>query len=1095
MLHLILGPVHSGKSRYLQSVLTDLLQQQKEIFYIVPEQLSYETEKSFLDCLGVAQANRIRVITFTKLCEVISEHIGGRQAQVIDEGLKSVCMMTALQNISADLRYYQKGAKSLAFAQSMLTIIDEFKQCGITPEEIFGTIPSLDPSNLKDKLLDIQFIYSAYNAVLQNRFIDLNDRLRFCAEHLAKSTVFADCVLFFDAFDGFMHNQHQLIEAIMLQAQDIYISLPCDGAIYTENDLSVFANVRAQARKLLASAEKNHIAAAKPIVFETTEYTYPELRELECVLAERSEQIFIEPAEHITLVQAVHAYDELDYIAFEIKRLIARQGYRYRDFAIVARECDSYAGALNSMAEKYTIPVFFDKPQALVDTPLFCLLVSALCAAHKISSDSVFNMLKCGLLSISAQDISLVENYCYIWDIDHLAWYDAWTKNPNGLDRENEDTQERLNKLNQIRVNILQIIATLQKHLGDTVTDITKALYRFIADQHIPDALRNFCADLKEKNAFDQAQCQITAYDKMISVFNKLVACDDGRKITVEAYIDLMFACAEGEGVGTVPYHLDTVMFCSSDRARVTNAKVVFMLGVNQGKQPRLGPTTGLLSDHDRQTLISAGIKIRDDLVSGAIDEKFKFYASACAAAERVYFCYSLSDFAMQNLEPSYVITQLETMFPECKRMYYTAAQNTDFAEMFDKIPAFEKMVMHHSDENAQIKTADTYFSKDKMFSKRMLAISSARTGDFALSPDVAKALYGNRLQLSSTQIETFYKCPFAYFCRYGIGAKPIKKAELDAVRRGTLVHYYLEKFIRRHMKDYAMLEDTDISEEIEMISDEYLAEFGLRESNFSEQLRYIFEDLKNQILFMILDIIEELKNSEFTPVACELHIGKNNEFPPFSVSFAGGEICVSGVVDRVDSAQINGENYVRIVDYKTNAKKFRLNDVLYGLNMQMLLYLYAIVKNKPYKIGGVLYKPAKQPITEITDLHTDTVPAIQSNGLLLRDEKLIRAMDKSGRYLTAEIKGDQVSEKGTATQQDFEMIFQAIESAVQQMGTRLHAGMISAWPLKEDTLPCSYCEYKTVCLMENEKNCRLIESKKDKEVLAELEGRMQNGL
>ena len=104
MLHLVLGPVHSGKSRYLESVASSLLEKEKQIYYIVPEQLSYETEKSFLDTFGVSKANRIKILTFTKLCEEISAKIGGSQAECIDDSLKTVCMMSALQNLSGNLR-------------------------------------------------------------------------------------------------------------------------------------------------------------------------------------------------------------------------------------------------------------------------------------------------------------------------------------------------------------------------------------------------------------------------------------------------------------------------------------------------------------------------------------------------------------------------------------------------------------------------------------------------------------------------------------------------------------------------------------------------------------------------------------------------------------------------------------------------------------------------------------------------------------------------------------------------------------------------------------------------------------------------------
>ena len=61
-----------------------------------------------------------------------------------------------------------------------------------------------------------------------------------------------------------------------------------------------------------------------------------------------------------------------------------------------------------------------------------------------------------------------------------------------------------------------------------------------------------------------------------------------------------------------------------------------------------------------------------------------------------------------------------------------------------------------------------------------------------------------------------------------------------------------------------------------------------------------------------------------------------------------------------------NGKTYLRVIDYKSGGKDFVLSDVLSGLNMQMLIYLFAIGENGEEKYGdvfpsGVLYMPAKK--------------------------------------------------------------------------------------------------------------------------------------
>ncbi len=75
----------------------------------------------------------------------------------------------------------------------------------------------------------------------------------------------------------------------------------------------------------------------------------------------------------------------------------------------------------------------------------------------------------------------------------------------------------------------------------------------------------------------------------------------------------------------------------------------------------------------------------------------------------------------------------------------------------------------------------------------------------------------------------------------------------------------------------------------------------------------------------------------------------------------------VDGKIDRVDLMDRDGVRYLRVVDYKTGKKEFRLSDIVYGMNMQMLIYLAALCENGGKRYGefqpaGVLYMPANRP-------------------------------------------------------------------------------------------------------------------------------------
>ena len=66
----------------------------------------------------------------------------------------------------------------------------------------------------------------------------------------------------------------------------------------------------------------------------------------------------------------------------------------------------------------------------------------------------------------------------------------------------------------------------------------------------------------------------------------------------------------------------------------------------------------------------------------------------------------------------------------------------------------------------------------------------------------------------------------------------------------------------------------------------------------------------------------------------------------------------VEGKIDRTDVMEQDGVQYVRVVDYKTGKKEFKIGDILHGINMQMLIYLAALIQNGQYQPAGVLYMP-----------------------------------------------------------------------------------------------------------------------------------------
>lgn len=122
--------------------------------------------------------------------------------------------------------------------------------------------------------------------------------------------------------------------------------------------------------------------------------------------------------------------------------------------------------------------------------------------------------------------------------------------------------------------------------------------------------------------------------------------------------------------------------------------------------------------------------------------------------------------------------------------------------------------------------------------------------------------------------------------------------------------------------------------------------------------------------------------------------------------------------MDRVDLMEADGRRYVRVVDYKSGSKVFRLDDVYYGLNLQMLIYLFTIWKNGTGRLedalpAGVLYLPARDHIINTSrnasdqQVEQEHTKKYKMNGLVLEDPVCVYGMEQkaAGVFIPVKVK------------------------------------------------------------------------------------------
>ena len=100
MLQLILGTSGSGKTHKIRELLReDVLQKNKKIVLLVPEQNSFENEKAMLNLLGAKDMNKIEILSFTRLADWVFRKVGGLCGQRLDDGGRHAIMSMALSAV------------------------------------------------------------------------------------------------------------------------------------------------------------------------------------------------------------------------------------------------------------------------------------------------------------------------------------------------------------------------------------------------------------------------------------------------------------------------------------------------------------------------------------------------------------------------------------------------------------------------------------------------------------------------------------------------------------------------------------------------------------------------------------------------------------------------------------------------------------------------------------------------------------------------------------------------------------------------------------------------------------------------------------
>lgn len=1057
MLKFIFGLPLSGKTTEILNILKEKVLSGKQTVLIVPEQFSFQTERSILRLLGDDAALKVEVLSFSRLYDKISDTVGGKCGKILSDGDKIILMNRTLSSLQSELKVWGKYTHSLNFSKTVLDTIGEFKVNAVTADDIRAAAEKTDHPTLKNKLLDLALIYEGFDTQLFEKFIDPVDMLTKVYRDLETVKYFQNKTIFFDSFKAFTGQQFKIIDRIFSQADDVYFAINND----TENprEFDVFSNLRKNILKIEAIARKNRVVISEPLILNKSLYKTEGLSNLERLMA--GNKTTADLSECVTVCECETAFDEAEFAARNIRRLVREKGYRFKDFVIVARDTERYQTAIEYVCRKNDIACFFDKRVGLNSLP-FTFAVDAAISALDFSSENILKFHKCGFSKLSTDEISMLENYTYLWNIKGKSWLDNWTMDPRGfgIDEMTDAEYLLLAEINRLRSTAIQPIINFKNDFKGNAKQMAAAIVTLLEAADAKNVLISLCKRFDEIGNDISPDILKQGYSRFMTVLDSLVSAFGEKTLTIDEFHEALSLALSIETVGAIPQFIDEVSFGSADRIQPARPKIAFILGANQGIFPTNSSNSGILAIGDRKKLIELGIEISDNVITAAIDENYLVYSNVCCASDGVFITYASKNTKGEELLPSPFVTSICESLNPTKCIEPDISLNNALPETQGSV--FSELCRRFNEAEA-VSTLSSALENKEHYEKILSAVNKDLN---RITPENAQKLFGNRINLSATKIDTVNRCRFSYFCKYGLRTEKLQAAEFNVLQRGNIAHHVLERIITDYKENIADLP----CEELDRLTDGYIEEYLSLVNGFEyirdERFEFLISRIARSLKEVVRHIAADFKQSDFKPVACEFKIGFKDgvklEFP-----YDNGTININGSIDRVDK----WGNYIRIVDYKTGTKSFKLPDVLYGLNMQMLIYLYALIRAEGKgddNAAAILYMPARRDVK---------AEGLTMNGLLKADSDLNRAMEKEnkGEFVPPLIfkKDGTISARSNSyiEENGFSEIFDYIEKLMRKTGNLISSGDISVSPIDGREAPaCKYCDFKAICNITDDK-------------------------
>lgn len=313
---------------------------------------------------------------------------------------------------------------------------------------------------------------------------------------------------------------------------------------------------------------------------------------------------------------------------------------------------------------------------------------------------------------------------------------------------------------------------------------------------------------------------------------------------------------------------------------------------------------------------------------------------------------------------------------------------------------------------------------------------------------DKFKKHLNNRLTLSYSSMNTYYQCAFRYYLDNVL--KVNKFEDSFATTIGNIFHKILSECFN---------ENYDFDEDWKRVIENSKYEFNVTE-------KFFLKNLKDELLLIIDTIKNQMEYSSLKKVLYEKEV-----IVPIDEKL---NITFKGFIDKVLYDNFDGMTVAAIIDYKTGNPELSLDNVPYGLDMQLPIYIYLLKKSSKVqnvRIAGFYL----QKILNNIDDREKRIESLKLQGYSNSDIDILEKIDSS--YNSSQvIKSLKTTNNGFSSyakvisDREMDILADIIDEKIKEASKEILNGNFKINPkqISDKLVGCKFCKYRDICYIKN---------------------------